>query len=64
MPEDELKRFLDAARIARLGSNKQPWKLIVVRDEDLKRRVGEACSHQMFLSEAPVVIVACGRGVG
>lgn len=64
IPEDKLKRVLNAARIAPSGANRQPWKFIVVRDEGLRRRVAEACNHQMFISEAPVVIVACGRDVG
>ena len=64
IPEDKLRRVLEAARIAPSGANRQPWKFIVVRDEDLKKKVAEACNHQTFISEAPVVIVACGRNIG
>ncbi|MCD6529852.1 nitroreductase family protein [Candidatus Bathyarchaeota archaeon] len=64
IPEDKLRRVLDAARVAPSGANRQPWKFIVVRNEDLKRKVAEACNHQMFISKAPVVIVACGRDIG
>lgn len=63
IPDDVLTRILGAARIAPSGSNRQPWKFIVVRDEELKRRLAIACHNQMFIAEAPVVIVACGYDI-
>jgi len=63
IPEEVLTRVLDAARIAPSGSNRQPWKFIVVKDEELKRRIAKACHSQMFIAEAPVVIVACGYNI-
>jgi len=63
VPDDVLTRILEAARIAPSGSNRQPWKFIVVRDEELKRRLAIACHNQMFIAEAPVVIVACGYNI-
>ncbi len=63
IPEDVLRRVLEAARIAPSGSNRQPWKFIVVRDEEVKRRLVEACHNQSFIAEAPVVIVACGYNI-
>ncbi|RLI37815.1 nitroreductase [Candidatus Bathyarchaeota archaeon] len=63
VPEDVLRRVLEAARIAPSGSNRQPWKFIVVRDEEVKRRLVEACHNQSFIAEAPVVIVACGYNI-
>ncbi len=61
--EEVLMRVLDAARIAPSGSNRQPWKFIIVRDEALKRKIAQHCSHQYFIAEAPIVIVACGRNI-
>ncbi len=63
IPKEVLTRVLDAARIAPSGSNRQPWKFIVVKDEELKRRIAKACHNQMFIAEAPVVIVACGYNI-
>lgn len=63
IPDDVLMRVLDAARIAPSGRNLQPWKFIVVRDAELKRRLAIACHDQMFIAEAPVVIVACGYNI-
>ena len=63
VPEDVLNRVLDAARIAPSGSNRQPWKFIIVKDEELKRRLVSACGNQSFIAEAPLVIVACGYNI-
>jgi nitroreductase len=63
IPEGVLMRILDAARIAPSGSNRQPWKFIVVKDEALKKRLAVACHNQTFIAEAPVVIVACGYNI-
>ncbi|MEM1606685.1 MAG: nitroreductase family protein [Candidatus Bathyarchaeia archaeon] len=63
VPDDVLMKILDSARIAPSGSNRQPWKFIVVKDEEVKRKVAAACSRQMFIAEAPIVIVACGRNI-
>jgi len=63
IPDEVLMRVLDAARIAPSGSNRQPWRFIIVKDEELKKRLAEACSGQHFIAEAPVIIVACGRNI-
>jgi nitroreductase len=69
VPDAVLERLLNAMRIAPSGSNRQPWKFIVVRDPVVKERVTQACSFarsngevrvQSWIASAPVVIVACG----
>lgn len=61
IPEDVLNRVLEAARVAPSGSNRQPWKFILVEDEKLKRKMIPACNNQKFVAEAPTVVVACGQ---
>jgi len=63
IPEDVLKRVLEAARIAPSGSNRQPWKFIIVRDAKIKEQMIAACGNQSFIADAPIVIVACGRNI-
>ena len=41
LPDDVLYEILDAARFAPNGSNRQAWKVIVVRDPATKRRIAE-----------------------
>ena len=62
--EAVLDRILDAARIAPSGSNRQPWRFIVVRDPTVKAEVVKHCGNQAFIGEAPVIIVACGLDIG
>ena len=63
VPEDVLKKVLNAARIAPSGSNRQPWKFIIIKDEERKKKMVELCEGQSFVAEAPVLIVACGRNI-
>lgn len=39
--DDTLRRVLQAAIWAPSGGNRQPWRIIAVRDRELKRRLGE-----------------------
>lgn len=63
VPEEVLTRALEAARVAPSGSNRQPWKFILVRDEEMKRRLIPLCGYQDFIAEAPILFVACGRNI-
>jgi len=63
IPEEALNRVLEAVRIAPSGSNRQPWKFLIVKNEELRRRLVTACRNQGFIAEAPVVVVACGYNI-
>lgn len=41
IPDEILDKILEAARWAPSGENEQPWKLIVVRDSETRRKIGE-----------------------
>jgi len=56
--EEDLKKMLEAARLAPSAGNRQPWYFIVVRDPELKRKVAEASARQMFIADAGAVIAA------
>lgn len=61
IPEEVVMELLDAMRWAPSAGNLQPWEFVVVRDKRIKRRVAEAAYKQMFIAEAPVVIVVCAN---
>lgn len=63
VPDEALNRVLDAARVAPSGSNRQPWKFIVVKDGGLKGQLVPACGNQRFIAEAPIAVVACGYDI-
>jgi nitroreductase len=41
IPDDVLRRVLEAATWAPTGANRQPWRIVVVKDPERKRRLGE-----------------------
>ena len=57
--EEDLNYVLQAFRKAPSAKNLQPWKLVIVRDKKKINDLAIACNNQTFLSEAPVLIVAC-----
>ena len=58
--QDKLDRILEAARLAPSGSNRQPWKFVVVRDAATRKKLVPACCDQAFVGQAPVVIAGVG----
>lgn len=61
IPQDVLNRVLNAVRISPSGSNRQPWRFILITDETLRQKMIAVCNHQKFVAEAPVIVVACGQ---
>jgi nitroreductase len=74
-----LERCIRAATFAPSGGNTQPWKFIVIRDRETKRRLGvifDELGQQIYGANAPVrtpwedvpVLIACcteaGRATG
>jgi nitroreductase len=59
VPEELIQKLLRSAVRAPSAGNLQAWEFVVVREAETKRRLAEAALRQMFVAEAPVVIVAC-----
>lgn len=60
--KEKLERILEAGRMAPSACNAQPWKLIVVTDPDLLKKVADAASAKLlgmnsFVGQAPLIIV-------
>ena len=58
--DEILVKLLEAARLAPSAMNFQPWRFIVVRSEEKKTRIANSGFFGRFMTQAPVVIVACG----
>jgi nitroreductase len=56
IPQEHLNLILEAARRAPTGANRQNWRMIVVRDPDVRRRTAEACNGQVWMADAPVIL--------
>ena len=57
VPDDKIEAILDLARRFPSAGHTQPQEFIVVRDEQTKIALGRAALEQMYVAEAPVVIV-------
>jgi nitroreductase len=60
VPDEYLDAILSFGAQAPSGYNLQPWRFIVVRDEENRRRLKRAAMNQAKVAEAPVVIIAVG----
>lgn len=57
--EEKLERILEAARLAPSARNRQEWRFIIVKDKTKREElVKEASPHQLFMLQAPIIIVA------
>lgn len=54
--QEKIMQILEAARQAPSASNRQPWKFIIIRDEDVKKAIVAADHEQEWMLEAPVFI--------
>lgn len=59
VPEDALRRVLEAGRVAPSAMNNQPWHFVVVTDPGVRKKLSGG-RYAKFLQECPVVIVGCG----
>lgn len=64
VPDNDLKKILQAGMEAPSGYNLQPWRFVVVRDPEARKRLRAAAMGQPKVEEAPVVVVACGDPQG
>lgn len=61
--EDKIELCLEAARLAPSACNKQPWRFIIVKDKELRKKI---CHEGLlpgipmpWLNDAPVIVVLC-----
>jgi nitroreductase len=65
VPEEDLRRILEAGRASASWANTQCWEIVVVRDAD-KRKALQGCVSERnpayaACGAAPVLIAACAR---
>lgn len=60
VPEEILDAMLRLGTQAPSGYNLQPWRFIVVRDAENRKRLQKVAFNQPKVGEAPVVIIAFG----
>lgn len=58
VPDEFLERILDAAGYAPSAGGFQPYEFIVVKNNETRKHIAEACKQE-WMAEAPVHIVVC-----
>ena len=59
--DEDLKIIIEAGRQAPSAANRQPWHFVVVKNEDQRQKLAEACSGQTWLADAAVIIAGVGK---
>lgn len=57
--EENVNAILEVGFSAPSAGNRQPWRVVVVRNKNTKAALAEAALNQKFLAQAPVVLVVC-----
>ena len=61
VPMEILGVVIDAGRYAPSAGNIQNWRFIIVKNTGNKQSVAEAADQQLWIAEAPVIIVVCAE---
>ena len=59
--DEDLKTIIEAGWQAPSAANRQPWHFVVVKNEDQREKLAEACSGQTWLAGAAVIIAGVGK---
>jgi len=62
--DEKLDAVLEAARLAPSAANLQEWRFMIVREREMIKKLSAVAGGQVFVAEAPVVIVACAETDG
>ena len=57
VPEDVLKRILNAGRLAPSAANKQPWKFLLVSSDEMLAEIRKCYKGEWFQSAPHILIV-------
>ena len=56
VPDEVVRRTVEAAHLTASSMNKQPWHFVVVQDRDTLRRLGELARTGPYIAQAPLAI--------
>jgi nitroreductase len=63
IPENVFNEMLEAARLSPSSQNRQCWRFVVVKDEEIRKKLalksGFIGKLNFFIKDAPTIIVAC-----
>lgn len=56
LPREKLLKVLEAARLAQSANNRQPWRFIIIQDENNKKKLAEICKGKKWVADASVIL--------
>ena len=59
IPEKDLQEILKTGFSAPSAGNRQPWRVVVVKDRNRINEIATAAFGQLFIGEASIVLVIC-----
>jgi len=60
--DEKILQLVESARLAPSGSNTQPWRFVIVKNEVTKQRLARAAHNQNWMLSAPVMIACIADG--
>ncbi len=57
VPEDAIRRVLEAGRLTASAMNRQPWHFVVIEDRAVLGQIGALVSSGPYIAQAPLAIV-------
>lgn len=58
IPEGDLDRLIECLRWSPSAGNMQPWRPLVIRSAELRKKLTHAAHDQEFLASAPIGVPA------
>jgi nitroreductase len=62
LPEEVVRRILDAGRLAGSAQNRQPWRFLIVEDPDIRARLADTVYEPTNVHGAKLVVAILGKG--
>ncbi len=56
---ETIRSLQEAVQLAPTGNNRQSFKVLLVRNRELRGRIAKEACHQAFISQAPLIAVVC-----
>ena len=64
VPDELLRRVLEAARAAPSARNAQEWRFVAVRDSGTREKLALEAARQPFIGTSPVLLACCAETDG
>ncbi len=61
--KDKIRKLLQAANSAPSAGNLQAYRIFLVKDKDICKRLAQVAYNQDFISQAPINLIFCADGL-